>query len=219
MTERAHHPKPGTARYLAPFLVLLCLAACLHGADEPFLVDLTKATNAGIEDDGVADNGEGGWSDEGINDMYLYPPLKLGKVSQYGYTFHVIDPAQNGGKSVIILKGTTRGQSKPEAATVPVPNVRGKFLYLLLNAVGSSRGQPKNHVAATCTVKYADGGESVLNLRDGIELRGWWGSSNSKRLAWPFHLGVNVYAIKWKCTIGSGRPSGRTHLRTSRSRL
>ena len=184
---------------------LFC-SCCLTNAvlaGEPFLVDLGKAANTNIEDDGIADNGKGGWSDEGINDMYIYPPVKFGKVSRYGYTFNVIDPKQNDGRSVIMLKGQARGKDKPESVTVPVPRVKGRYVYLLMNGVGgAAKGQAKNHVAMTCTVGYADGSTNVIKLRDGIELRGWWGSGNSERLAWPFFLGVNTYSMKYKCVIG-----------------
>ncbi|MDP6358882.1 MAG: hypothetical protein QF473_27435, partial [Planctomycetota bacterium] len=112
----------------------VCAIALVHGGD-PYLVDLRGIANTSIEDDGIADNGKGGWSDEGINDMYLYPPLKFGTVTQRGYTFHVIDPKQQD-KSVVMLRGLARGKDKPESATTPTPGANGKFVYLLTNGVG-----------------------------------------------------------------------------------
>ena len=158
-------------RLILLLVILSFIGLSTVAGGTPFSVDLKRVVNTDIEDDGVADNEKGGWSDEGINDMYIYPPVKFGKVTQYGYTFEVIDPKENDGKSVIMLKGGVRGQDKPESVSVKVPNVKGKYLYLLLNAVGRSKDQPKNYVAATCTVKYADGSKNVIELRDGIELR------------------------------------------------
>ncbi|MDP7250142.1 MAG: glycoside hydrolase family 9 protein [Planctomycetota bacterium] len=178
----------------------VCAIALVHGED-PYLVDLRGVANTSIEDDGIADNGKGGWSDEGINDMYLYPPLKFGTVTQQGYTFHAIDPKQQD-KSVVMLRGLARGKDKPESATTPTPGAKGKFVYLLTNGVGrTAKGQPKDHVAMTCTVTYADATSNVINLRNGIELNSWWSGTHRERLAWPIIRGVNIYALKWKCVI------------------
>ncbi len=45
---------------------LLCCLASLRAAAEPFFVDQSPVLNASMEDDGVANNGAGGWTDEGI---------------------------------------------------------------------------------------------------------------------------------------------------------
>ena len=74
-------------------------------AAEPYFVDLSQAVNVGMEDDGMAGNGQGGWSDEGANDMFIFPAVPLGKSAQNGYAFNIIDPAKNGGKNVIMLQG------------------------------------------------------------------------------------------------------------------
>ena len=47
-------------------------------ANKDFYVDLSPVANISREDDGIAKNGKGGWTDEGINDMFLYPPLPVG---------------------------------------------------------------------------------------------------------------------------------------------
>lgn len=50
-------------------LSLLILYSVCEAAD-PVFVDLRAVVNRGIEDDGAAGNAKGGWSDEGVNDMF-----------------------------------------------------------------------------------------------------------------------------------------------------
>ena len=64
-------------------------------ADTPFHVDLRVIANTHLEDDGVADNGKGGWTDQGTNDMFIYPPLPLGRNQYRGYPFWVIDASKH----------------------------------------------------------------------------------------------------------------------------
>ena len=67
----------------------------------PFFVDLQPVANSSLGDDGIANNGKGGWTDEGINDMLIYPPIPAGPFTRNGYHFQTIDPAKNNGQSVI----------------------------------------------------------------------------------------------------------------------
>ena len=90
-------------------------------AGETYFVDLTKVVNSDIEDDGISGNKKGGWSDEGINDMYIYPPLEFGKVNRYGYQFEILDPKKNDGKAVVMLKGQPSAQDKPAKVDIPIP--------------------------------------------------------------------------------------------------
>lgn len=87
------------ACFLAMAVCAIWVARPARG-DEPFFVDLTAAANRGLQDDGVADNGVGGWTDEGINDMYVYPELRFGVQSWRGTPFRLIDPAANHGRAL-----------------------------------------------------------------------------------------------------------------------
>ena len=60
-------------------------------------IDLSAVANTDLEDDGIAGNGKGGWSDEGTNDMFLYPPIPYGESAVNGYAFRILDPAKNNG--------------------------------------------------------------------------------------------------------------------------
>ena len=184
-------------------LLLLVLGTQLRAA--PFFVDLSGAANTALEDDGIADNGKGGWSDEGLNDMFTYPPIEFGAVVRNGYHFLLPKPATPLTSTVVMLRGERRAQAKPEQAEIAVPDKAGKFLYLLLNAIGEVPKQPANYPVATCTVRYADGSATNFPLRDGIEIRQWWTAAwwdNSGAASWPFFMGHNYYSIKWNKFIG-----------------
>lgn len=199
-------PRIMNASFLIYALLLTVARPSVAGAEEvPFFVDLRETANAGLEDDGIADNGAGGWTDEGINDMFLWPPLPLGENEYNGYPFHVIDPESNEGRSVLVLRGRDRCQDKPVEATVSVPEVKGRFVYFLQNAAGSVAGQPEAYTVATYTISYADGSQVEVPMRDGIEIRQWWtsdGNDHHDEIRRPAHVGKNLYTEKWRQMIG-----------------
>ena len=187
------------------FLILLLLVLSPQLRAAPFYVDLTGVANTALEDDGIANNGKGGWSDEGVNDMFIYPPIEFGEVVRNGYHFLLPKPATPLASTVVMLRGERRAQSKPEKVEIAVPDKTGKFLYLLLNAVGEVPKQPADYLVANCSVRYADGSLTNIPLRDGIEIRQWWTGAwwdNNGAASWPFFMGRNYYSMKWNKFIG-----------------
>lgn len=183
--------------------VLCTLSINLFAA--PYFVDLKSLANSDIEDDGIAKNGKGGWTDEGINDMFIYPPVECGKVNRYGYQFEIINPRKNKDKAVIMLKGMPSAKEKPAVVDIPISDKKGKYIYFLQNLVGGVPKLPKNYQVATYTVNYSDGSKKEIPIREGIEIRKWWAGKwwdNSERNAWPIFMGRNIYTQKWKMQIG-----------------
>lgn len=184
-------------------LLLLLPVATLTSA--PVCIDISKQANSRWEDDGIADNGAGGWTDEGINDFYMYPPLEPGEVNRNNHTFRLLDAARNNGNSIILLKGSVRSLDKPAEIEIPVPEVKGRFLYFLQVAAGRPQTQEKNALIAEYEVVFADGTTSKIPVRDDLEIRQWYTPTwydNSGRGAWPFITGVNTYSRKWKKHVG-----------------
>ncbi len=194
--------------YLRGSILLLGLLAgsVLPGrAAGPIYVDLAPVVNTAREDDGVADNGQGGWSDEGINDMGIYPPIPVGEVERNGQKFRLLDPAAHEGRAVVMLKGLKRGTGKPEQVELPVPGLKGAYLYVLQNSVGSVPGQPPEYRVATWTVQYADGTAAEIPMRSQVEIRPWWTGQwwdNHGRECWPVFIGRNFYSLKYNQYIG-----------------
>ena len=80
----------GFARLLMSYAALAFVASvsCLTAGGvlaATTLVDLSPVANTSLENDG-----DHGWSEEGINDMYLYPPVPTGEFTRNGYSFRVI---------------------------------------------------------------------------------------------------------------------------------
>lgn len=175
----------------------------VHGATT--YLDLRSVANTPLEDDGIANNGVGGWTDEGINDMFTYPPIPMGRIERNGHSFELIDPQANEGNSVVMLRGSERGKSKPEVVEISVGKKSAAYLYFLQNATAAPSGKEKNYLVATYEVVYADGTTEKIPIRDGMEIRQWFTSAwwdNSGAGSWPFLMGTNVYSIKWKMLIG-----------------
>ncbi|HCE42262.1 MAG TPA: hypothetical protein DET40_01780 [Lentisphaeria bacterium] len=192
-------------RFMSALLMSIFLSASLNIRAETFLVDISKAANTSIEDDGISGNNAGGWSDEGINDMFIFPAVEFGDLDRNGYKFRVIDPKSNDNKSVIMLKGLKCAKDKPESVELKVPDKKGAYVYFLQNSVGGVSGEPKNYPVATYAVNYKDGSKVEIPMQDEIEIRRWWSKNwwdNSEEKAWPFFMGKNIYSMKWNTHIG-----------------
>ncbi len=184
---------------------IFTLVAGMTSQAAPYFVDLRPVANSSFGDDGLANNGQGGWTDEGINDMLIYPPIPPGIITRNGYHFQIIDPAQNNSRSVVLLQGQIRGTNYPVSVTVKLPNVKGKYIYFLQNAAGPPPALPPDYTVARYTIHYADHSEVVLPMRNNIELRQWWCSAwwdNAGARSWPIFTGCNFYSVKWDQYIG-----------------
>ncbi len=183
--------------------ILLAAFSTVHSATE--FLDIRPLANTALEDDGVANNNEGGWTDEGINDMGVYPPIPSGIIERNGHPFELINPAENGGNAVIMLRGAARGQDKPESVEIQVGGRVAPFLYFLQSAVGPPEQAEKNYLVATYEVIFVDGTRVLIPIRDEIEIRQWYAAAwwdNSGPASWPIFMGTNVYSVKWKKLIG-----------------
>ena len=99
-------------------------------AKEKFeFVDLSKVCNMGFKDE-VADDGKGGWTDQGSqNDLRIIP---VGEQIFAGISFNIIDPDRNKGKSCIVLYGTYKPLF-PKEAVIPVDR-KAEVIYFLHTA-------------------------------------------------------------------------------------
>lgn len=185
------------------FILPLALVGCISSADT--FIDLSKAATTSRLDDGIADNQAGGWTDEGINDLFIYPAIPSGDIVRNGYPFRILDAAGNGGRDVVLLRGERRAATMPVSVDIPMDAVIAHHLYFLHHATAAVPGQESGSVVATYTIRYADGKTVAAEMRNGIEMHQWWCNDwfhNNGAAAWPIFMGRNPYTVKWKKFIG-----------------
>lgn len=150
-------------------------------------LDLAPAFNRGLRDD-TPDDGLGGWTDQGENDMR---GLKPGPLAIGGVTFTIADPAAHQGKAVVALSADRRGFAKTAEIAVGASCDR----LLLLHAAAWSSGR-----VGTVAWLYADGTSAESPVRSGQEVADWWtgvaelAASRALRGANPTHDPVYLFA-------------------------
>ena len=142
-------------------------------------VDLSGAANRDLHDTKEGDR-KGGWLDQGGNDLGNLMP---GDWMMKGVPFRVIDPAANGGKAVIVLKGTFTPWA-PERVTVATPNQRVEKLHFL-HACGWGAEQAGAPVV-TYVLTHQDDRRTTIACRNRIEIADWWyfNSVEKAQVAW-----------------------------------
>ncbi|MFQ6097080.1 MAG: hypothetical protein ACE5O2_05075 [Armatimonadota bacterium] len=137
-------------------------------------IDIRSACNAGFRDE-VAGDGKGGWTDQGDNDAREIP---VGPQTWRDVPFDIINPADNGGKSCIVLMG--RGRERMPAAVEFEVNEKCDVLYFLHGAAwAGSDGQRVGRYVVT----LADGTAVNVPLRNGREIVDWWSPRDTKQSA------------------------------------
>lgn len=185
---------------------------------EYFPVDLTAKANMGYYDQ-TANDGAGGWTDQGDNDMRFFLINHLGregglesgmeteaevfpeKVILEGRPFWLGDPRKQEGKSIISLRGQANGAKLPAAVrSIPVGR-KAEFLWFLQASAWAS---PSKQEVARYVFHYADGSETAFPIRQGVEVSEWWDPQlvSGATLAWTGknlnHSPVGIYAAQWK---------------------
>ena len=177
-------------------------------------LDLRPVVNMGWRDE-VANDGKGGWTDQGANDMRNVAP---GRRSLCGVPFDLIDAGANGGKAVLVLRSKNFPHG-PAAATVPVGG-KARCLYFLHAAAWN-----KGHMA-TYVVHYADGTTAEIPIRANREIENWWTPKHGKEYRAALHVsnaecgdvglllyawtnpspGKAIKAIAFRSTVSDGVP-------------
>ncbi len=164
-------------------------------------VDLRGACNMAFKDEVEGDR-KGGWTDQGPgNDLSMMP---LGKQKLAGLNFDVIDPASNGGRSCIVLRGQERPYF-PESVSVPAGATADKYLYLL-NAVAWE--PPLGTRVGEVVVRYAGGKTETLPVVSGTDTANFWMPRpiNNAAIAWRNEnesAGIGLYVTRFRL---SGKP-------------
>ena len=182
--------------------------------DKCFYVDLKPYVNMGFKDEVDGDK-QGGWSDQGENDLRHIPVADDNPEKKYwqliyrqemkdkqvflGVPFAVIDPEKNDDKSCIVLAGSQRPYFPTEVKDIKVNNTASK-LYFLHTAVWCTGGSIGKYI-----IHYSDGTEGVINLTGGKNINDWWGPKDIEEapVAWAKEHPVTgqyvgVYLMEWE---------------------
>ena len=181
--------------------------------DKCFYIDLKPYVNRGFKDEVNADK-EGGWTDQGTNDLRHIPVGNDNPEKKYwqmiyrqeikdkqifrGVPFEVIDPAKNNDKSCIVLAGGYRPYFPTEVKDIKVDSTASKLYFL--------------HTSAWCTgliakyiIHYSDGTSETIDLIGGKNIAEWWGPHRDieeTQLAWAEKHPitgqyVGIYLMEW----------------------
>ena len=131
----------------------------------PKFLSLAPFANRGFSDE-KAEDGKGGWTDQGENDFRMIP---TGRQTAAGIPFAIIDPAQNGGRSCLMLRGRER-RALPEAIRgIPVKD-KVSTLYFLHTAAWV----PFPMECGSYRFHYSDGKTVDCPILAGINVDDWW---------------------------------------------
>lgn len=164
-----------------------------------FFISLTESANRTFEDE-VAGDDEGGWTDQGSNDMRYIPK---GKQVFRGVPFYIIDTLDVYGKwlpSCIVLKSKNTPNFPEKSKPIEVGR-KAPYLYFL----HSSAWCTTNYVIyAKISVDYEDKTEAEIPLRCGVEVNDWWECKDGEigKVAWigknDMKEPVGIYLFEWK---------------------
>lgn len=133
-------------------------------------IDLSAAANRAFADE-KAEDGVGGWTDQGGNDFRMMP---LGQQRLQGVPFTILDPAANAGHSCLVLGGAGRPAFPRQAEGIPVGFATARMFFLHTAAWVGGYAQ----VAMTYRIRYADGQSLDVPVRAGLEIADWWNPSD-----------------------------------------
>jgi len=140
--------------------------------DGHLVVDLRNVMNSSIYDDGRSENGKGGWTDEGMNDFHVYPPLSFGPGEYHGYFFDFVNPDSNDSKNLMMTGAEECRPDLPRQHELTGLDVKGKYIFVLHAEGRIAAG--KGEECGKLTLSYSDGATAELPLRMGMELNNWW---------------------------------------------
>ncbi len=134
---------------------------------DAMFIDLSKAVNRSFSDEQAGDQ-KGGWTDYGSAADFRNIPAGTSRL-QGGILFKILDPAANGGKSCIVLRGKSRQYFPEKAVGIPV-NALLNSLYVLHTAIEARNPE----IAVRYVLRYADGRTHEFAADTRYDLPDWW---------------------------------------------
>ena len=152
-------------------------------------IDFKNVFNMGFLDE-KADDGQGGWTDQGPNnDLRMLMP---GTLSMLGIKFKIENPARNNGKSSLILSSGQNGKFPAEKVINIGPAAEDLCYLYLLHA--SAWLPEKNSPVGVIYAEFRDGSSAEFPVVAGRDVGNWWHPFNLSNgaVAWT---GENENAV------------------------
>jgi len=130
------------------------------------MLNLKPFANCGFRDE-TANDGKGGWTDQGSNDMRNLPS---GEQRAAGILFTVIDPVSNGDRGCIALKGEHNTNFAEAVTDIPVNRKFSRIFFL--HTAGYLSG---SSLAGRYVIHYQDGSKENFDMRSNKNIGDWWG--------------------------------------------
>lgn len=150
-------------------------------------VDIRKFANMGFADD-IAGDGKGGWTDEGPNNDLRTMPI--GKQKFYGVPFEIIDPSQNNGKSIVVLKSQNSPLFPSSVNNIPI-NKKARAIYFLH---ASAWTRPEE--IAYYLIRYEDGETLKIPVIGNQNIADWWKGPLPEEVSKPVPVKVEPILTK-----------------------
>lgn len=145
---------------------------------------LASYGNRGLSDE-VAEDGQGGWTDQGSNDLRCFTP---GRISAQNLPYLV-------GDKVIALRGKERPAFPLLSQAIDLDGVQAERLgFLHTLAWNAAYREPVFHYE----LSYVDGQVLEIPVRYGMEASDWWDESEplAARIAWRGNNAVHAVALQ-----------------------
>jgi beta-galactosidase len=146
---------------------------------DAYPIDFSKFVNRGFTDDKAGDK-KGGWADFGVG--FAGIPTGVTRL-QGGVPFKIIDPAENAGKSCLVLKGKKRTYFPEKVIGIPV-NAKLNSIYFLHTTMYGKKGEALKYV-----FHYADGKSREFIASNEHEIPDWWNAKDRSNAVVVFRKG------------------------------
>ncbi len=181
-------------------------------------VDLSEHANMGYIDQ-IADDGVGGWTDQGENDMRFFLINHSGKgngrengmdvpipdfpthVTFAGIPVQLVDPKANNDKAVLSFGSPKHGSKLMRQVSNIAINRKADAMWFV-HCIGWSAGNPGD-IVAQYTVIYDDGSSTVIPIKRFMDAGDWFTPTrfSNAKVAWTGknleHSPVGLNISKW----------------------
>lgn len=132
-------------------------------------IDLKQAANFGFRDS-FADDGKGGWSDQGPDNDFADFPVEQRWFCQI--PFKIISPKHNNDKAIISFESNNVNNGLLHAELkLPAPSRKGEKLYLLHTATSAPK---KGELVGKISMFKGSKVSGSANVVSGVDVADWW---------------------------------------------